>query len=603
MSAAALTWCGCWRNGRGFGHRARITSPSFIATVTPTSTELIQQAWDRHKRGDLAYARSVYEQVVRSEPENALALHYLGLIAQQTGHPRVAISLLQKAIAIDPSDPRAYNHLGQIHLACGESATGIECFRQALQVQSTHLDSLNNLANALADGGGTDEALALYGRALELDPRQPHVLYNRARALNDKGAVTEAMEHYRGCIALRPDYYRAHHNLALCCEELGRFDAAIRHYREVLRIRPDHGRALANLIALPSFRPDAALIRHAERLVASYRTEAHTGGRGENHIEARDAAKLHHGLGKHYERAGDFEAAFLQFSRSNAAQRTGLPTFDRERLRDTIAGLIATFSPAALSHAAAHGLATRRPIFIVGMPRSGTTLVEQILASHPEVFGAGELTRIPELAHRLGTLHPGGLAQLAPVTVRALAQDYLDHIDPLAPATARHVTDKLPFNFLHLGLITLLFPHARIVHCRRHPLDVLFSCFVEIFRKIDYMTDLTDIAFYIAQKERLMAHWRQALPTAMYELDYEQLVTQQENQTRRLIDACALPWHDGCLEYFHTERRVNTPSRWQVRQSIYRSSVARWRNYQRHLGPAIELLRDAGLVDPEPRSD
>jgi len=580
-----------------------MATPAILMTVTPTSTELLQQAWARHKRGDLAYARSVYEQILRSEPANALALHYLGLIAQQTGHPRVAIDLLQKAIAVDPSDARAHNHLGQIHLACGETAAGVECFRQALRVDPDHLDSLNNMANALADGGNTDEALALYGRALELEPRQPHVLYNCARAHNSKGAVAEAMEHYRSCIALQPDYYRAHHNLALCCEELGRFDAAIQHYREVLRIRPDHGRALANLLALPSFRPDDTLIRHAERLIASDPVATHAGGRGEGRIDARDTAKLHHGLGKHYERAGNFEAAFLQFSRSNAAQRTGLPTFDRERLRDTIDGLIATFTPAVLASAATKGLATQRPIFIVGMPRSGTTLVEQILASHPEVFGAGELTRIPELAHRLSTRHPGGLAQLAPDTVHALGQDYLDHIGQLAPATARHVTDKLPFNFLHLGLITLLFPHARIVHCRRHPLDVLFSCFVEIFRKIDYMTDLTDIAFYIAQKERLMAHWRQALPSAMHELDYEQLVAQQERQTHLLLDACRLPWHAGCLEYFHTERRVNTPSRWQVRQSIYRSSVARWRNYQCHLGPAIELLRDAGLVDPEPRSD
>lgn len=561
--------------------------------MTPSANELIQQAWARHKRGDLAYARGVYEQILRSEPDNALALHYLGLIAQQSGHPRVAIGLLQKAITVDPGDARTYNHLGQVHLACGETALGIQYFRQALQVQPTHLDSLNNLANVLADGTGIDEALTLYGRALELDPRQPHVLYNCARALSAKGAITEAIEHYRKCLALRPDYYRAHHNLALCHEELGQFAAAVQHYLEVLRIRPEHGRALANLIALPSFRPDDTLIRRAASLVNPDRAP----DTGEGRIDARDTAKLHHGLGKHYERVGNFEAAFLQFSRSNAAQRASLPPFDRERLRDTIDGLIATFNPAAFAHAA-QGLATERPIFIVGMPRSGTTLVEQILASHPEVFGAGELMRIPELAHRLGTHRPGGLAQLAPDTLHALGQDYLDHIGGLAPASARHVTDKLPFNFLHLGLITLLFPQARIVHCRRHPLDVLFSCFVEIFRKIDYMTDLTDIAFYIVQKERLMAHWRRVLPTAMHELDYEQLVEHQEDQTRRLLAACRLQWHAGCLEYFHTERRVNTPSRWQVRQSIYRSSVARWRNYQRHLGPAMELLRDAGLIDP-----
>jgi tetratricopeptide (TPR) repeat protein len=396
----------------------------------------------------------------------------------------------------------------------------------------------------------------------------------RARHLHRSGAVSEACEIYREVLAREPRNARAHHLLGLCLEELGQFEPAVSHYRAALNAQPGHARALGALLAMPGFRAEDALVLKAQRLL------------GQPTLEAGPRAKLHFGLGKHLERAGDFDAAFGHFVAGNAAQRPALPPFDPRALVASVDSLASRFDAGHFRAVAGAGHPSDRPVFVVGMPRSGTTLVEQILASHPAVFGAGELTLMMELSSEP---FPRDVEAITPC-----AQRYLARLDVIAPAASR-VVDKNPLNFAQLGMIATLFPRAKIIHCRRHPLDVALSCYAEPLKGLGFASDLADIGEFIVQKERLMEHWRRVLPSPMHELDYERFVVDQEAGTRALVAHCGLEWNDACLGFFRTERHVNTPSRWQVRQPIFASSVGRWHPYRRYLQPVVDALERAGL--------
>ncbi len=237
-------------------------------------------------------------------------------------------------------------------------------------------------------------------------------------------------------------------------------------------------------------------------------------------------------------------------------------------------------------------------LFIVGMPRSGTTLTEQIVSSHPEVTGAGELPLIGQVARKIGfdrsdlTPYRHQVISMTRGQSHELAQEYLASVRKKFP-NSRHVADKLPLNFEHLGLIAILFPSARIIHCRREPIDTCVSCFMQALnRSHAYSTDLTTLGLYYREYHGLMEHWRQSLPLPIHEVRYEKLVANQESETRALISFLGLPWDDACLKYFETSRAVRTLSRWQVRQPIYSSSVERWRHYAGHLQPLIAALGD-----------
>ncbi|MBI3462463.1 MAG: sulfotransferase [Planctomycetes bacterium] len=256
---------------------------------------------------------------------------------------------------------------------------------------------------------------------------------------------------------------------------------------------------------------------------------------------------------------------------------------------------MAAFTQETLRSRYGEGNPTEVPVFVVGMPRSGTTLVEQILASHPDVFGAGELPDIPSIVDTLPRYapnqmrYPGCLAFLGPPVIRGFADAYLKRVRTL-DATSERVVDKWPLNYLHLGLMALLFPRARIVHCRRDPLDTCLSCYFQRFRgDHEYSYDLAHLGSYYRTYERLISHWREVLPMPVLELHYEALIDDPQATSERLLAFCGLSWQERCLRFHESPRPVSTASNWQVRHPLYRSAVQRWRNYEAHLGP----LRDA----------
>ncbi|MBS0421407.1 MAG: sulfotransferase [Proteobacteria bacterium] len=553
--------------------------------MTPAEADReLAAALERHKNGDLEFAYRAYLQVLKQHPDHPTALHYLGLVAQQTGHVLEAARLLRRSIQLNPGDPRTYNHLGQVLFQQDDLDEAIQLLRRGLEVDPRHVDTLNSLANVLKKQGELQQAMDVYRQVLDIDPDSVPALYNLANALKQAGDPKQAVGLFRRALQSDPTHAPSRLNLAVLLEQQGEFAPAIEQYRALLERNPDHGRALSGLLAIRSLEPDPQWLEAAERLLAG-RT-----------LESEEQVKLHTGLGKQYDRMRNYERAFHHFAAANTVLRRRGAPFDVEQVRDLFERLIRVFSVEYFANLTAGGSPSRRPIFIVGMPRSGTTLTEQILASHPQIGGAGELRSISDMSNSMSRAYPECVTGLSPAERLTLGERHLASLTQHAGAQALHVTDKLPVNFIHLGLIATVLPGARVIHCRRNPLDVGLSCFIEHFdMKNDFTHDLHNFGEYFIQYHCLMQHWRRVLPIPMYELHYEQLVADQEGETRRLLEFVGVPWYEGCLEFQATERTVMTPSRWQVRQKIYSQSVGRWRNYESHLQSLQRLLIEQGI--------
>lgn len=564
-------------------------SPASEASAVTSIDQRLAEAFARHKRGDLQFAYQVYRQALSEQPRHPTALHYLGLVAQQTGRSSEACDLLQRSIELDPTDPRAHNHLGQVMFALKRRAEAIECFEHALMLDPTHTDAMNNLAN-LIKARDLDRAIALYRRVLELQPDASHAAYNLANALLQDNQHEQARVMFERAIELDSRNHLAHHNLGIVLEQQGRFDAALEHYRVVRSLEPKHTGALARLLSLRTYEPDDETVRHAEAMLA--------GGLK----QTQDQVRLHGGLGKHYERRAQYDTAFQHFTAANAVAAENAPPFEISRVRTYFDRIIATFTRGQFESARGFGNGTSQPIFIVGLPRTGTTLSEQILANHPAVLATGELPAISRIVRNLWPPYPESITTAGATTLTEAADEYLRELQLAAASHSRRdaaivprITDKFPLNFMHLGLIVTLFPNAHIVHCRRHPLDTGISCYSERFAlEDDFTTSLQHFGEYYLEYERLMRHWRAVLPTPILELDYENLVTDAASCSRRLIEHCGLEWDEACLAFDTHRGPIQTPSRWQARQSIYRTSVGRWRAYARQLAPLISLLQASG---------
>jgi hypothetical protein len=308
-------------------------------------------------------------------------------------------------------------------------------------------------------------------------------------------------------------------------------------------------------------------------------------------IEERAAAGF--AIGKALDDAGRFDEAFSAYDRANHMYRdfraAAGERFHAEELHRQVDETIDAFTPAFLGSVADWGNPSEVPVFILGMPRSGTSLVEQIAASHSQVFGAGELTDIGYLAAEIESI----VGEEQRAAVRSLADTHLDRLRVLG-GNAKRVTDKLPDNVFMLGVIATLFPAARVIFCRRDPLDICLSCYFQKFRaaQLVYSYDLIDCAKRYLETERLTRHWHRVLPLRMLDVQYEALVGDLDGESRRLISFLGLDWEPACLDFHRTQRTVMTASAWQVRQPLYDRSVRRWRNYQRHLGPLLDALRD-----------
>lgn len=598
-------------------------------------------------RGALAPAIDGYRRVIALEPELAEAHRNLGSALIEAGEPDAGIEALRRALELRPAYAATVTQLARALLARGRAAEALPYYERLL-AHDRRADTLNDYGTLLAGLSRFEAAADCFRAALHLAPREAAPHANLGHVLHCLGDHRAAIEHSRRAIELNPRLLEGHLHLGNALLAINEMHAAEAAYRAGLEVAPEHaplhtahamaeralGRvddAAASVRRSLAIRPDAAdtvtllgslaidrgRFEEAETLLKKALAlspglpEALIGMTAVRKMTAadrawRDAAEralsrglpvahaigLHHALGKYCDDIGDFDAAFEYHRRGHELARRSRPPYDRAATTARVTRTLAVFERAALEALRPAGLPSERPAFVFGMPRSGTTLAEQILASHPQVHGAGEVLFWQFAADAERASPP----EQRVATIGALGRQYLASFEGLPAAVAR-VIDKLPSNFKNLGLIHAALPAARLIHLERHPLDTCLSIYFQGFTAAHaYATDLTDLAHYYREYRRLMAHWRQTLPPdLLLEVRYESLVDDPEYWGRRMLAHLGITWDPRCLEFHLTDRPVLTASSWQVRQPIGKGSIGRWRHYERYLEPLREALGEDGL--------
>ncbi len=510
--------------------------------------------------------------------------------------------------ADDTPAPDADFEQGKAALRGGAPDEAIAHFKALIARHPRHVEALGLLGDAYVAGRHWPEAIASYRAALALDPAQNGYRYNLATILANLGHHEEAVAEFRLALERAPDHAETHNNLGVSLQALGRYPAAIMHYQKAIALKPGLSDALANLgtVFLETGRLDEARVAFTAALVfapdrcLNYFNLAyvHRFRPGDPYLQAmerlaadpasrdsREQVALHFALAQAYDQLGRHEESFRQLQAGNALKRREI-VYDEAAVLGEMQRIARVFDAGLVRKPESSGgpVANIVPIFIVGMPRSGTTLVEQILASHPAIQGGGERYDLDAIAASLGNngdRFPECVAALAPSDLQALGRRYLDGLEVEKPG-ATAATDKMTWNFRFLGLIGLILPHARVIHVTRNPVDTCLSCFGQLFtHDQEFSYDLDELGRYYRAYRTLMNHWRRVLPPGMMlELSYEALVADFPEQTRRMVAFCGLPWNEACLQFHRTSRPVRTASAAQVRQPLYPDAAARWRRYR-----------------------
>jgi tetratricopeptide (TPR) repeat protein len=705
---------------------AQAARPAAAPMPTATPGQALIFAEQKRRHGFLADAEELARRAVTAEPDNAEAVHMLGIIAHQSGRTPEAIDHVRRAIAITPNAALYHANLGEMCRLAGRVDEAIAAGRRAIALNPRYPAALSNLGIALFDQGKFDEAIAFYDRAIALDGSFAQAYSNRGNALQRLKRFADAEMDYRRAIELQPNFADAWNNLGTCLRELKRAEEAETVYRKALEFNPNNPDTLDNLaLALKDLdrldeaadlmrralvieaRDDKFYVHFATILLDQDKTDeaadanqralalnpdnhdaVNLAGRiafdrgdlagalghyrlalalkpdladaynnmgnvlkelgrlreaqdaylaavgldpgipgvyvnladskkfaaGDPHLAAMEALaaktdglsktdrlQLDFALGKAYADLKDYRRSFTHLLAGNAAKRAAI-VYDEAATLALFDKIEAVFTRDLIARKSGSGDSSRLPIFVIGMPRSGTTLIEQIIASHPMVHGAGELGTFNDVILGMrgpdgnSIPYPGFVPALDASALRQIGARYVAAVCKLAPSGER-VTDKMPSNYYFAGLIHLALPNAKIIHSVRNPVDTCISCFSKLFTDEQSHTyDLGELGRYYKRYERLMAHWHSVLPAqSILDVQYEDVVSDLEAQARRIIAYCGLPWDERCLSFHETDRPVRTASATQVRQPIYDSAVGRWRVYEGELGP---LLCALGLAEP-----
>jgi Flp pilus assembly protein TadD len=511
-----------------------------------------------------------------SEPADTAALLADGLERLTRGEDAAAAECFRRVVSLDPRNATAYNHLAVALGKLGRFQEAEPYLRQAVANDDAYADAQFNLGLLLQLLGRLKEAEAPLRRALHLQPDSARFQSILGVNLLMTGQIHEARELLGKVLQAEPANTHALLAMGQLSVREGRFAEAETMFTRTLEVnRNVHGAwiGLAGIRRMTS--ADGAWLEGAE-------------GCANSGIGPLSQAELRYAIGKYHDDLGEFDQAFRSYQRASALSRTAAPPYDRVGRSRLVDDLVRVYTRATFSRASPAASESSLPVLVVGMPRSGTSLVEQIIASHPAARGAGEVPFwVRSFFEAEGALRqaPPGEAltkTLVPGYLRALEGD---------DAGAQRVVDKQPFNADFLGFIHYVFPRARLVYVRRDPIDTCLSCFFQPFPPaLSFTKDLSDLAHYYREHHRLMEHWRRVLPAGtLLEVPYAELIADQEGWTRRIIEFTGLPWDERCLSFHSTERHVLTASSWQVRQKLYQSSVGRWRNYEKFIGPLLEL--------------
>ncbi|MGH8193162.1 MAG: tetratricopeptide repeat-containing sulfotransferase family protein [Woeseiaceae bacterium] len=510
----------------------------------------LAHAAEHHKAGRFDEAERLYREILRDNPKNVDAIRMLGRVA----------------------------------LSASRNADAERLFRRAIELAPDFAGALTDLGRMLKEQNRFEEAIECFERVIELEPDNPQSHFQLAGTLAPAALTYRAIEAYEKALALSPKFPGARLGLGHVLKTVGRQEEAIEAYRECIRLRPDNGESYWSLANLKTYRLSGDDIAAMEERIRR------------DDLTQQSRVNFVFAMAKALEDRGDFDRAWEYYAEGNTTQRM-------EEKYDPVAtevmhdAIVEVFDRELLQAKVGVGNADQSPIFIIGLPRSGSTLIEQILASHSQVEGTSELPYVGRVATSLnrnradGINYPHAIRELEAEHFQALGQDYLDLARiHRTEGTARFI-DKMPNNFPAVGFLHLILPNARIIDARRHPLDSCLGCYRQLFAKGQTFTyDLNDIGEYFLEYDRMMDHWHTLLPGRVLMVQYEELVNDVDAQVRRLLDYCDLPFEEGCLKFYETERPVRTASSEQVRQPIHNRSVGFWRNYEDKLGELKEVL-------------
>jgi tetratricopeptide (TPR) repeat protein len=518
-----------------------------------------------------------YKKALQIKPDFAEAHNNLGAALNDLGKPEDAISSLTKALRIKPDFAVAHNNLGNTLKNLGKPEEALASFSRALQIKPDYAEAHNNLGNALNELGKPEDAVASYYKALQINPEVAATQNNLGNALHALGKLEEAVACFEKALQIKPDFAEAHNNLGNALNDLGMREEAVACFDKALHIEPAFAGAHRNLSSARKYRDDDPQIQQMLQLV-----ERHD-------LSDEDLMQLNFALGKAYGDIGDHDIAFSYLLHGNRLlkQERKYETPFAQASFTKIQSWFSKDVPALKIVDESQDEIGQQPIFILGMPRSGTTLVEQILASHSQVYGAGEL-KLLEQSIKTAEYNS---SQLSHVLLQSVRKSYLSGLAEIA-ASEPYVTDKMPLNFRWIGFICAAFPEAKIVHVIRDARATCWSIFKHYFSRKGhgFANDLQDVVEYYKLYVDMMAFWHEQFPGRIYDLNYEALTEHQADETRKLIEHVGLDWEDQCLEFHKTKRAVQTSSVTQVRQKMYQGSSEEWRKYEDHLGPMVESL-------------
>lgn len=490
------------------------------------------------------------------------------------------------------------------------------CYRQVLDIAPNQPDALNLLGVLAADAGLWELAIGLMRRALATRPKDPNIRNNIGHALSQIHQYEEARDHLERALALKPDFDEAKYNLGYVLRFLGETGQALKLWQEVWEA---DDRVFAALVGITSIYSDEGRFEEAENTArevikrlphrpAGYISYSHVHKFNEDDgtlaeiesqlqdqsIAEQDKIALHYSAGKICDDLNMFAKAFEHFDRAN---RMACKTYDHKPTETYRQRKKTVFSKRFYADRKGWGYSSDVPVFIVGMPRSGTTLTEQILAAHPDVFAGGEIETRNSLAYFSEEISPSreefplSALKVTQFGAEIIGRRYVDDLRRRADRPFKRITNKMPHNFELLGIIALAMPNAKIIHCRRNPMDTCLSCWTKNFNDAHgYNRSLEDLGKYYCGYVDLMDHWRKTLPIQILDIDYEAYTTDLESTARKIVDFVGLEWDERCLNFYEVERPVRTASVWQVRQPIYKTSVERWRNYMPYLQPLLDVL-------------
>jgi len=523
-----------------------------------------------------------YKKAIRKDPENIRAYNNLGNDLLKKDKLSEAEACQRKVLEINPRDPDAYLNLGIVLRlqACTEES--IDVLQQAITFNSKHKEAYLQLGISLTQLDRLDDAVDALNLAMALDPSCRETCRSLGVVLEKQGRIDDAFKMYRRALEIDPQFVEAYLTLGMSLSRLGKFQESNECYCQAIKINPLEARAYKQLVRSKRSAEYEDKLRNMERFYRQKDTP------NEQKVTFAFA------LGMVFEEQNNYEKAFRYLREGNDLKRSTYE-YKIEEHQDYFDRLKEVFTTEFFNQRADVGSPDESPIFILGMPRSGTTLVEQMLASHSEIFGAGELTYLSDIGKRMGgkdkdLKFPECMLELEQKEFAHWGSEYVRKIRSKSDS-APYITDKMPHNLLRIGLIKLILPNAKIIHCVRDPMDTCLSIYKTDFNALHkFAYELTELGQYYKLYLDLMAHWRRVLPGFVFDVQYEDLVAQQEVQTRRLLEYCGLPWEDACLAFHQTKRTVATASLAQVRQPIYSDSVRLWESYGKRLAPLEKAL-------------